>query len=150
MNERTFVMIKPDSVDDAESILEELDGVGNRISTSKVESLERTLMEEHYSCYVGEPHFRPVVEYFTGQTVVVAVYEGDGIIQKIRNLIGATDPAKAQPSTIRARYSDDSAERARQEGRPHLIRNVIHASDSPSQAKIEIDVWRTILNLQDK
>jgi len=149
MNERTLVMIKPDSVADAEPILEELDRLGNRVSTSKVENLERTLMERHYSCYVGEPHFSPVVDYFTGKTVVVAVYEGDGIIQKIRDIIGATDPAKAQPSSIRARYSDDSAEKARLEGRPYLIRNVIHASDSPDEAMREIDVWRSILNLED-
>lgn len=85
-----------------------------------------------------------IVNYFTGKPVIIAIYEGEGIVQEIRRRVGNTDPSKADPASIRARYSDDSFEKAAAEGR--IVRNVLHASDSPEEAWREISAWRKYFN----
>ncbi|MEK6950116.1 MAG: nucleoside-diphosphate kinase [Nanoarchaeota archaeon] len=144
MAERTFVMIKPEHVPLAEEILAELSSYGTLMGKAVIEAVPRSMIEEHYAIHRGRPFYHYLVDSFVGRPVVVAVYEGEGIVQKIMERCGPTDPAKAAKDTIRGKYSADSLERAIAEQRP--VRNVIHRSDSPAEAEREILVWRAYLH----
>jgi len=145
--ERTFIMIKPDHVGLANKILEELDGLGERATSVKVEGVPREVIQEHYAGHKGKPYFGYMTESFVGRDVVIAIYSGDGVIQKMIDAIGATDPVKAAVGTIRREYGHDSLEKAIIEGRP--VRNVVHRSDSVKEAEREIEVWKDYFNCQD-
>jgi nucleoside-diphosphate kinase len=140
MAEQTLVFIKPDHVGLAEKILGELDAHAKRVSTTQIPVLPLDLIQEHYAVHRKRPWFDYFTRALAGRPVVLAVYEGDGVIQKMRDVIGPTDPAKASPETIRGKYSSDSLEQALDEDRP--CRNVIHASDSPGEAERELAVWK--------
>ena len=123
MLEKTFVMIKPDHVELACEILEKLDEHGRRLITREVEAVPQEVIEAHYSVHQGKSFFDYMTKYFAGKDVVIAVYQGEGIIEKLRQSAGPTDPAKATKETIRGKYSNDSLEQAIREQRP--VRNVI-------------------------
>jgi nucleoside-diphosphate kinase len=144
MAERTFIMIKPDHVELADIILAELDALARRVMTVRVESVPLEIVEEHYAVHRGRPFFGYMTASFAEKPVVLAVYEGDDVINTLRAAIGPTDPAKAPPDTIRGKYGRDSLESAIAEGRP--CSNVIHRSDSPGEAEREISVWRQYLD----
>lgn len=143
--QNTFVMIKPDHYDIADRILEGLDlwPTLERTTTAKVEAVPRQVIEAHYSPHEGKPFFPHLVNMFTGRPAALAVYEGEGVIARVRELAGPTDPAKAPSSTIRGKHSKDSLEQAIREGR--ACQNVIHCSDSPEEAEREIQVWSEFL-----
>ena len=145
--ERTLVMIKPDNVDEADTILQELDELGDRIETVHIDNLLRGVMEDHYAIYKGEWHYQHVIDSFTGRQVVVAVYEGESVIRRIKDAIGPTDPtSEGSKDTIRARHYKSSARHIRlKEGT--IFPNVIHVSDSLEEAQREIRVWERYLNL---
>ena len=138
--EKTFIMIKPWSVKDAKEILIELDDYGIRTRHTSVETVPREVIQSHYAQHRGKPFFDYMTESFVGKPVEIAVYEGRNVIAEMIEIIGVTDPAKADPNSIRARYSTDSLEKALREGRP--LQNVIHRSDSLSEALREIAVWQ--------
>jgi len=141
--EKTLVMIKPDHADSAVEILGELDNYGRRLITRRVEAVPQEVIEAHYSVHKGKSFFDYMTKYFAGKDVVIAVYQGEGVIEKLREAAGPTDPAKASKETIRGKYSNDSLEQAINEGRP--VRNVVHCSDSPAEAEREIGVWQKYL-----
>ncbi len=143
MFEKTFVIIKPDHVGSAVEILEELDKHGRRLITRKVNAVPREVIENHYSVHKGKSFFGYMTESFTDKDVVIAIYQGENVIEELRKAAGPTDPAKAAKETIRGRYSTDSLEQAIREKRP--VRNVIHCSDSPAEAEREIGVWAQYL-----
>jgi nucleoside-diphosphate kinase len=143
MTEQTLVFIKPDHVGLAEKILGELDAHAKRVRTAEIPTLPLDVIQAHYSVHRERPWFDYFTRALADRPVVLAVYEGEGVIQRIREAIGPTDPAKAPPETIRAKYSNDSLEQALNEDRP--CRNVIHASDSPSEAEREMAVWKQYL-----
>jgi nucleoside-diphosphate kinase len=144
MPEKTFIMIKPDHVELADDILEHLDQHGNRIDTSQVDEVPRDVIEAHYSPHKDKPFFGNMTDSFVGRSVILAVYEGEGVIQRLMDIIGPTDPSKAPQDTVRGMYSDDSLEKAIAEQRP--VKNVIHRSDSPEESAREIDVWKQYLS----
>lgn len=139
MIEYAFVLIKPDHVDIADNILNELDDYGTRRKTIKVDSVPREIIENHYSHNWEKFFFEYMADYFIGKPVVIAIYEGENIIQKLREVAGPTDPIKASKSTIRGKYSNDSLEKAIDERRP--VKNVIHVSDSQDEAIREVRAW---------
>ncbi len=139
MLEKTFTLIKPEHVKMAGGILNELDQYGKRIITVRVNKVPREVIETHYSVHRGKPFFGYMTESFVGKPVVIAVYEGEDIIQRFIELIGPTDPRKASKGTIRGKYSNDSLEIAFSENRP--VENVIHRSDNITEAMREISVW---------
>jgi nucleoside-diphosphate kinase len=145
MVEQTLVLIKPDHVDLADIILAELDSHARRVRTARVESIPLEVVEDHYAVHRGRSYFGYMTASFAGRRTVVAVYEGEGVIQLFRELIGPTDPAKAPKNTIRGKYSGDSLERATAEKRP--CRNVIHRSDSPEEFVRELAVWKEYLGV---
>lgn len=124
-------------------ILEELDKCGRRLITRRVKAVPKEIIESHYSVHQGKPFFDYMTSSFIGKEVVVAVYQNDDVIRKLREAAGPTDPAKAPKETIRGKYSNDSLERAITEKRP--VRNVVHCSDSPAEAEREIGVWARYL-----
>ena len=81
MYEKTFILIKPDHVELADDILKELDCYGNRVRTTRVDAVPRDVVEAHYSPHVDKWFFECMTESFVGKPVVLAVYEGEGIIQ---------------------------------------------------------------------
>lgn len=117
--QRTFVMIKPDHYELADRILENLDlwPTLERTTTAKVEAVPQQTIEAHYGPHKGKPFFPHLISMFTGRPVALAIYEGEGIIARMRELAGPTDPEKAPASTIRGKYSNDSLEKAISEGR---------------------------------
>ena len=143
MVERALVLIKPDHVEFADEILRELDNHGSRAATSRVFSVPGNVIRAHYSPHNGKPFFGYMTGSFIGKPVVLAVYKGEGIIQKLIDVIGPTDPSKASEDTIRGKYSKDSLEKAIAEGRP--VRNVVHRSDSVEEAERELRVWMDYL-----
>ncbi|MGD0779959.1 MAG: nucleoside-diphosphate kinase [Dehalococcoidales bacterium] len=126
--ERSLVLIKPDAMERglAGVIIGRLQGAGLKLIGLKMLHMDKALAEKHYAIHKGKSFFNDLVEYITSAPIVAAVFEGEGAIERIRTLMGATDPAKAEACTIRKDYGLD------------IQRNATHASDSPKNGEIEI------------
>lgn len=126
--ERTLSIIKPDAV--AKNVIGELysrfERGGLRIIASRMLHLSKGRAEEFYGVHRERPFFGELVEFMTSGPVVVQVLEGENAIQRNREIMGATDPAKAEPGTIRADFATEVTE------------NAVHGSDGPDTAKTEI------------
>ena len=93
--------------------------------------MDRALAERHYAIHANKPFFRDLVSYITSTAIIAAVFEAEGAVEKIRRIMGATDPAKAEPGTIRKDFGLD------------IQQNVIHGSDSVETAEKEIQLFFT-------
>ncbi len=129
--ERTYLMIKPDGVQRglAGEIISRFEKKGLKIVGLKILQISRQLAEEHYKEHKDKPFFGSLVDYITSGPVVAMVLEGKDAISTARDMMGATNPLKAAPGTIRATYGMD------------LGRNIIHGSDSPESAAREISIF---------
>jgi nucleoside-diphosphate kinase len=129
--ERSLVLIKPDAMARglAGVIIGRLQGAGLKLIGLKMLQMDKKLAEKHYAIHKGKTFFNDLVEYIISTPIVAAVFEGEGAIERIRTLMGATDPAKAVPGTIRKDYGLD------------IQRNATHASDSPENAEKEIAIF---------
>ena len=131
MSERTFVMIKPDGV--RKGLVDEIVGrikrAGLKITSMRRMSLDSESANRLYSVHKGKSFFDNLVKHVLSGAVVVMVVEGDRAISRIRELNGATDPAKAAKGTIRGDFASSITE------------NIIHASDSPENAEREISIF---------
>jgi len=144
MVEETLVMIKPWCVSYKMQIFGILDRDGNRTITKDVNSVPLDIIEAHYAEHQGTGYFGYMTKFYEGKKVILAVYEGDHVIDWMRDKVGPTDPEKAPLSTIRGRFSDDALDLAKKEGRP--VNNVIHCSDSLEGYLHEREVWSQYLN----
>lgn len=126
--ERTLSIIKPDGVQKnlIGEVLRRFEKAGLRIVAIKMLRLTKQQAEEFYAVHRGKPFFDPLVTYVTSGPVVVSVLEGENAIRKNREIMGATDPKKAAPGTIRRDFADS------------IDANIIHGSDGPETAKTEI------------
>ncbi|MDH5714301.1 MAG: nucleoside-diphosphate kinase [Candidatus Aminicenantes bacterium] len=126
--EQTLTIIKPDGVARGlmGRVLEALETEGMKIVGMKMLQLTKRGAEGFYQVHRNKPFFDSLTSYMSSGLVVVAVLEGEGIIERLRRLMGATDPQKATPGTLRHRYGLSIQE------------NVIHGSDSPETARWEI------------
>ena len=131
--ERSLVLIKPDAMkrELAGVIIGRLQGEGLKLVALKMLQMDRALAERHYAIHRGKPFFKDVVDYIKSTPIVAAVFEGEGAVERIRDIMGATDPAKAKPGTIRKAYGLD------------IQQNSTHASDSVENAETEIDIFFT-------
>ena len=131
--ERSLVLIKPDAMERglAGVIIGRLQGEGLKLIALKMLRMDKALAERHYAVHKEKPFFKDLVKYITSTPIVAAAFEGDGAVAHIRELMGATDPAKASPGTIRKDYGLD------------LQRNSTHASDSPENGEKEIAIFFT-------
>ncbi|MGC8816969.1 MAG: nucleoside-diphosphate kinase [Candidatus Hadarchaeum sp.] len=131
MKERTFVMIKPDGV--SKGLVGKIEArirrAGLHIASQRRLKLDRDLAERLYSVHRGKPFFERLVNYVLSGEVVVMAVEGENAVAKMRELIGATDPAKAAKGTIRGDFGSSVTE------------NVIHAADSPENARRELSLF---------
>lgn len=127
MKERTFTIIKPEAVEAGLSgrIIDRLIGEGFRLLALKLVCLSRNEAEKFYADHRDKPFFGELVAYMSAGPIVAAVLEREDAVAALRRTVGATDPAKAEPGTIRRLYGTD------------LQHNAIHASDSMENARAE-------------
>jgi len=126
--ERTFSILKPDATKRnlTGKVNALIEGAGLRIVAQKRVRLTRDQAETFYAVHKARPFFGELVETMTSGPVVVQVLEGEGAILRYREIMGATDPAKAAPGTIRKEHALSMGE------------NSVHGSDAPETAQIEI------------
>ena len=126
--ERTLSIIKPDAVRKnlIGTILARFEGAGLRIVAARMMHLSRAEAEAFYAVHRGRPFFRDLVEFMTSGPIMVQALEGEGAIMKNRDLMGATDPKKAAPGTIRADFADS------------IDANAVHGSDGADTARDEV------------
>ena len=131
MDERTLVLLKPDTV--ARGLIGEVIGrfekKGLRVAAMKMIWVDEGLARRHYAAHEGKPFFQGLIEYITALPIVAMVLEGPSAISTVRATMGATDPAKAAPGTIRGDFALD------------ISNNLVHGSDSPESAKKEIALF---------
>ncbi len=137
--ERTYLMIKPDGVQRGfvGEIISRFERKGLKIVGLKLLRITKEVAEKHYGEHKEKPFFKPLVEYITSGPVVAMVLEGKEAVSTAREMMGATDPLKAAPGTIRATYGMD------------LGRNIIHGSDSLASAEREIGIFFSTEELAD-
>ena len=129
--ERTLVIIKPDGVQRglAGDIISRFERRGLRIAAMKLMQISLELAQRHYAVHKGKAFYEPLLQYITSGPVVVMVLEGRDVIGTVRRTMGATNPAKAAPGTIRADLALETG------------RNLVHGSDSPETATFEIPLF---------
>jgi len=128
MANRTFTIIKPDSVRKGNfgKIISRLEAEGFRVLGLKKVSLGRKQAEGFYAVHRERPFFPSLVEYMTSGPVYVAALERDNAVPHLRQVMGATDPKKADQGTVRAEFGES------------IEQNAIHGSDSDDNAANEI------------
>jgi nucleoside-diphosphate kinase len=124
---KTFTMIKPDAVHDGHigGILSMINQAGFKIVAMKLSKLSLEKAGEFYAVHKERPFYGELVEFMSSGPIVAAILEKDNAVEDFRKLIGATDPSKAEPGTIRAQYARNVGE------------NAVHGSDSDENAEIE-------------
>lgn len=135
--ERTFVMVKPDGVQRGlvGEVILRLERRGLKLVAAKFMQVSRDLAETHYAIHKGKPFYEGLVDYITSAPVMAMVWEGPSAIQAVRQTMGATRPTEAAPGTIRHDFALE------------VGRNLTHASDSPENAMVEIDLWFSKMEL---
>ena len=131
--ERTLVIIKPDGVQRGlvGPILTRLERRGLRLAAMKLIQITPELAARHYQIHQGKPFYEGLIGFITSGPVVVAVIEGQDAINTVRKTMGATNPAQAEPGTIRADYALE------------IGRNLVHGSDGGDTAAYEIPLFFT-------
>jgi nucleoside-diphosphate kinase len=126
--ERTLAIFKPDAVARhvAGDILKRIEASGLRVVGLRLTQLTRAEAESFYAVHKERPFYGSLCDYMTSGPVVVAVLAGEGAIKRWRDLMGATDPAKAAPGTIRKDFGQN------------VEQNATHGSDAPETAAQEI------------
>ena len=126
--QRTLSIIKPDAV--AKNVIGQIyarfEGAGLRIVASRMTHLSRQEAEGFYAVHKGRPFFNDLVSFMVSGPVMIQVLEGENAILKNRDLMGATDPKKADKGTIRADFAQS------------IDANAVHGSDAPETAAVEI------------
>ena len=128
--ESTLVIIKPDGMKKRiyKDVLERFLDNGLSVTHVQLRGLDDLIIKEHYAHLVDKPFYPMLEDYMLSGPVLIMVVKGENAVNKVRELVGATDPKKAMPGTIRGDYGDKEC----------MTYNVIHASDSKENALIEI------------
>ncbi|KAH9775114.1 nucleoside diphosphate kinase III [Citrus sinensis] len=129
--ERTFIAIKPDGVQRGliSEIISRFERKGFKLVAIKIVVPSKEFAQKHYHDLKERPFFNGLCEFLSSGPVIAMVWEGEGVITYGRKLIGATDPQKSEPGTIRGDLA------------VVVGRNIIHGSDGPETAKDEIKLW---------
>ncbi|KAL0688230.1 hypothetical protein Bca4012_087907 [Brassica carinata] len=129
--ERTFIAIKPDGVQRGliSEIITRFERKGFKLVGLKIMVPSKGFAQQHYHGAKERPFFNGLCDFISSGPVVAMVWEGEGVIRYGRKLIGATDPKKSEPGTIRGDLA------------VVVARNIIHGSDGPETAKDEISLW---------
>lgn len=138
--ERTLSIIKPDAV--AKNVIGQIytrfENAGLKIVAARMMQLSRAEAEGFYAVHRERPFFKDLVDFMVSGPVMVQALEGENAIAKNRELMGATDPKKADKGTIRADFADS------------IDANAVHGSDGPDTAKVEIAYFFPALNVYSR
>jgi len=131
INERTFVMVKPDGVKRRliGEVISRIEKAGLRIVAMKMLQLTRAMAEKHYAVHKGKPFYDGLIKFISSGPVVAMVVEGENAVKRMRKIAGATNPMDAEVGTIRGDFG------------MVIGRNIVHAADSPENAKIEYSIY---------
>jgi nucleoside-diphosphate kinase len=140
MVERTLSIIKPDAVakNVVGKIYQRFEDAGLKIVAAKMVHLSRGEAEQFYGVHRARPFFKDLVDFMVSGPVMVQILEGDSAIAKNRDLMGATDPKKAAPGTIRADFADS------------IDANAVHGSDAAETAAQEIAFFFPGMNIYSR
>ncbi|MBD3197629.1 MAG: nucleoside-diphosphate kinase [Candidatus Lokiarchaeota archaeon] len=135
MIEQSLVIIKPDAVRRKliGMILNRFETEGLLIKKLKMIQIPRELAEKHYAEHEGKDFYPNLIKFITSGNVVVMILEGENAISFIRELVGATNPAEAEKGTIRGDFKEQPVK--------SVTENMVHASDSKSSARREIELF---------
>ena len=135
--ERTLSIIKPDAV--AKNVIgkiyDRFESAGLKIVASRMAHLSQAEAEQFYGVHAARPFFKDLVSFMISGPVMIQVLEGEGAIAKNRDLMGATDPKKADKGTIRADFADS------------IDANAVHGSDAPETAAVEVAFFFAGMNV---
>ena len=138
--QRTLSIIKPDAV--AKNVIGQIvarfEQAGLKVVAARLQQLSRADAERFYAVHSARPFFKDLVDFMISGPVFVQVLEGENAIQKNRDLMGATDPKKAEPGTIRADFADS------------IDANAVHGSDAPETAAVEIAFFFPEINIHSR
>ena len=138
--ERTLSIIKPDAV--AKNVIGQIyarfEAAGLKIVAARMAHLSRREAEQFYAVHRERPFFRDLVEFMTSGPVMIQVLEGENAIAKNRELMGATDPRKADKGTIRADFADS------------IDANAVHGSDAAETARVEVGFFFPDMNIYSR
>ncbi len=138
--ERTLSIIRPDAV--AKNVIGQIysrfESNGLKIVAARMMHLSQAEAEQFYGIHRERPFFRDLVTFMTSGPVMVQVLEGEDAIKKNRDLMGATDPKKADKGTIRGDFADN------------IDANAVHGSDAPETAAVEIACFFPTLNIHSR
>ena len=138
--ERTLSIVKPDAV--AKNVIGQIyarfEQAGLKIVAARMLHLSTKNAEDFYGVHRERPFFGDLVKFMISGPVMIQVLEGEGAIAKNRELMGATDPKKAAPGTIRADFADS------------IDANAVHGSDAPETAAVEIAYFFPALNIYSR
>lgn len=138
--ERTLSIIKPDAV--AKNVIGQIytrfETAGLKIVAARMMHLSRAEAEGFYAVHRERPFFKDLVDFMISGAVMVQALEGENAIAKYRELMGATDPKKADKGTIRADFADS------------IDANAVHGSDAAETAKVEISYFFPALNIYSR
>lgn len=138
--ERTLSIIKPDAV--AKNVIGQIysrfEGAGLKIVAARMMHLSRAEAEGFYAVHAARPFFKDLVEFMISGPVMVQALEGEDAVLTHRNLMGATDPKKADAGTIRADFADS------------IDANAVHGSDAVEAAAVEIAYFFPALNVYSR
>ena len=139
--ERTLVLIKPDGVERnlIGEIIKRFEENGLKVANLRMVIPSREFVQAHYAVHKDKPFFNVLVDYLAEKRVVAIVLEGEDAVSRVRKIVGATDPSKAEKGTIRGDLGNDSKEKADAERRS--IYNLVHASGTREEAEEEIKLW---------
>lgn len=129
--EQTFLMVKPDGVQRGlvGNVISRLENKGFKLVALKMIYIDSDLAARHYGEHKGKPFYEGLIKFITSAPVVAMVWEGDNVVEMVRSLIGATDPGKAAPGTMRGDLA------------VFMGKNIVHGSDSLESAKREINLF---------
>jgi len=127
--DRTVIIFKPDCMKQGYvgQVLARFESAGFKVVGCKMMQLTPALLREHYAHVADLPFYPEIENFMSSEPVIVMALEGEGIVDKVRTLLGPTDSNKAEKGTIRGDFGKD------------VMVNVVHASDSPENAGIELN-----------
>jgi nucleoside-diphosphate kinase len=138
--EATLVLIKPDAIARGltGAVITHLETLPLKLIGAKVATVSQALAEEHYQALKAKPFFKELIKHIRGQlndveSILALVYAGEGAIERVRQLAGATNPEDAEPTSLRGAFGRMT--------RTGVMENVIHSSSDAADAEREIRLW---------
>ena len=133
--ERTLILVKPDGVRRGlvGEVISRVERKGYVVTSLRMLSADRAMLEEHYAEHKGKPFFEPLVEFMLSGPIVAMIAEGERVIEGFRALAGVTDPTVAAPGSIRGDLARDQGTK--------VVQNIVHGSDSVESAEREISIF---------